>query len=281
MAMPGDTPIPNRTCSLPVLPSELSSILIELAFDQASEGVHRRRRVRPGCGDLNQRPGGGREHHQAHDRPARYGGAVLANRNLRVELPRGLDEAGRGAGVQPALVADLDGSSSLGGGLRSLAGKVLSIRIGGHRRASASSWEATLMYLRPASCAPSTARSSVAVWRRLASLISIGRLIPAMTSILPRSITEIARFDGVPPNISVSNTAPSPLSTSATQRRISCRRCSISSSGPMQTAAIWACAPTTCSSAATNSAASRPCVTKTIPIIENPLRRLVAGARRR
>jgi hypothetical protein len=70
-------------------------------------------------------------------------------------------------------------------------------------------------------------------------LISIGRLTPAITSILARSMTEIARFDGVPPNMSVNKTTPSPLSTSAIERRISWRRCSMSSSGPMQTAAIW------------------------------------------
>src|SRR5438132_4982867 len=127
------------------------------------------------------------------------------------------------------------------------------------------------MYLRPASWAPRTARSRLSVWRRLASLISIGRLTPAMTSILPRSMTEIAKFEGVPPNMSVSSTAPSPLSTSAIERRISWRRCSMSSSGPMQTEAICACAPTTCCSAAANSAARRPWVTRTIPIIGVPL----------
>src|SRR6266436_192755 len=127
------------------------------------------------------------------------------------------------------------------------------------------------MYLRPASWAPRTARSRLSVWRRLASLISIGRLTPAMTSILPRSMTEIAKFEGVPPNMSVSSTAPSPLSTSAIERRISWRRCSMSSSGPMQTKAIWACAPTTCSRAAANSAARRPWVTRTIQIIGVPL----------
>src|ERR1700733_9240662 len=44
----------------------------------------------------------------------------------------------------------------------------------------------------------------------------------------------------------------------------------MSSSGPMQTAAIAVCAPTTCSSAAMNSAARRPCVTRTMPIIYCP-----------
>src|ERR1044071_3978655 len=256
--MPGETPIPDRTCSLLVLLSEVSSILIEFAFDQAGERLHRGRRIGPGGADLDDRAGRGGEHHQPHDRSARNGGAVLANRNLGVELSRGLDEAGRGAGVKPPLIADLYFASGDGRRFRRRVGKVLSVRIGGHRRASASNWEATLMYLRPASWAPRTARSSVAFWRRLASLISIGRLIPAMTSTLPRSMTEIARLEGVPPNMSVNSTVPSPVSTSPMQRRMSWRRCSMSSSGPMQTAAICAWAPTTCSSAATNSSASLP-----------------------
>src|SRR3954451_2419771 len=271
MAIPGETPIPVRTCSFPVLLPAVSSILIELAFDQAGERLYRSRGIGTRRGDLDDRARRGGEHHQPHDRPARYGGAVFANRNLGAELAGGLDETRGGAGVQPLLIADPYIASRDGGRLRRRLGRALRIGGGGHRRASARSWEATLIYLRPASWAPSTARSRVAFWRRLASLISIGRLIPAMTSTLPRSITEIARLEGVPPNISVSNTVPSPLSTSPMQRRMSWRRCSISSSGPMQTAAIWACAPTTCSSAATNSCASLPWVTKTIPIIETPL----------
>ena len=47
--------------------------------------------------------------------------------------------------------------------------------------------------------------------RTPASLISIGRLTPAITSTLARSSTEMARLDGVPPNMSVSSTTPSPL----------------------------------------------------------------------
>src|SRR5438067_4970689 len=82
-------------------------------------------------------------------------------------------------------------------------------------------------------------------------------------------MTEMARFDGVPPNMSVSTTTPSPVSTPAIERRMSWRRFSMSSSGQMHTASIYACGPTTCSSAATNSTASRPWVTKTMPIIDS------------
>ena len=69
------------------------------------------------------------------------------------------------------------------------------------------------MYLRPASCAAATAACNGSLSRAEASLISIGRLMPAMTSTLPVSITEMARFDGVPPNMSVSRMTPSPPST--------------------------------------------------------------------
>src|SRR5688572_23894955 len=263
MPMPGDTPIPVSRFSLSIADRGLSSVLIELAFDQAGERIHRRRRIVAAGGDLDHAARGGREHHQPHDGAAGHRIAVLADPDLGRELGGGLDEAGGGAGVQPLLVADLDAApnrrGSVGGVRREMAGlAVVAFAVGAHRRASANSCEATLMYLRPASCAPRTVRSRLSLWRRLASLISIGRLTPAITSTLPRSITEIARFDGVPPNMSVSNTAPSPVSTSPIERRMSWRRCSMSSSGPMQTAAIWVCAPTTCSSAATNSAASRP-----------------------
>src|SRR5438105_2554844 len=208
--------MPVSRCSLPVALPGFSSILIELAFDQARERIHRICRVAADGRDLDPRARGGGEHHQAHDRTPRHRGAVFADQDFRIELRRGLDKPRRGAGVQPALVADLDGTARRRGGRGARLGKVLG-GIGGHRRASASSCEATLMYLRPASWAPSTARSSFSFWRRLASLISIGRLTPAMTSTLPRSMTEIARLEGVPPNMSVSNTVPSPLSTSPTR----------------------------------------------------------------
>src|SRR5438067_1031992 len=106
--MPGETPIPDRTCSLPVLFAEASSILIELAFDQAGERFHRGRRVRPGCADLDHRTRGGGEHHQPHDRCSRHRGPVLAYRDLGIELRSSLDETGSGAGVEPFLIADLD-----------------------------------------------------------------------------------------------------------------------------------------------------------------------------
>src|SRR6516225_9205935 len=126
------------------------------------------------------------------------------------------------------------------------------------------------MYLRPASLAQSTASASALSPRTLASLISIGRLMPAITSTSRPFMAEMARLEGVPPNMSVSTATPWPLSTSAILSRISRRRSSISSSGAIAIVAICLCGPTTCSSAARNSTASRPCVTRTMPIITLP-----------
>src|SRR3954453_17409181 len=70
---------------------------------------------------------------------------------------------------------------------------------------------AIVMYFRPESWAAATASVSGHSSRTLASLTSIGRLMPASTSTLGRPITEIARFDGVPPNMSVRIATPSPL----------------------------------------------------------------------
>src|SRR6516165_3998670 len=255
--MPGDTPRPGNRCSVGTgcsFVSETCSLLIKLAFDQIGECGHRRFGLAPGADQLDDRAWRRRQHHQPHDRAAGNLGAVFAHRDLGVELRCGFDKTGGRTRVEPTLVANRHDPARRAR---------LVDRAGAHRRASLSSCEATLMYLRPASWAPSTVRSRLSVCRRLASLISIGRLTPAITSILARSMTEIARFDGVPPNMSVNKTTPSPLSTSAIDCRISWRRCSMSSSGPMQTAAICVCAPTTCSRAAANSAARRPWVTRT------------------
>src|SRR5215207_217728 len=100
--------------------------------------------------------------------------------------------------------------------------------------------EATLMYLRPASWACSTASPKPSSSRTLASLISMGRLIPATTSTEPPFMHEIARFEGVPPNISVNTTTPSPELTWRTAARMSLRRDSMSSSGPIVMVSSWA-----------------------------------------
>ena len=84
----------------------------------------------------------------------------------------------------------------------------------------------------------------------------------------------------MPPNMSVRIATPSPVSTRLTASMMSLRRCSTSSSGPMVTASICVCGPTTCSSAERNSTASRPCVTRTRPIMENSPRARGCAARK-
>src|SRR6202041_840055 len=103
------------------------------------------------------------------DGSAGHAGAVLAHPDLGRETVRGLDEQRGGAGMESALVADFGRPPRGGPGVRRI-GRARTLggyagSLGAHRCASASSCEATLMYLRPASCAPSTARSRLSVWR--------------------------------------------------------------------------------------------------------------------
>ena len=63
-----------------------------------------------------------------------------------------------------------------------------------------------------AACASLSAVVMLSAERTLESLISIGRFMPAITSTRPGSMTDIARLDGVPPNMSVKMTTPAPLS---------------------------------------------------------------------
>src|SRR6185312_9589902 len=273
--MPGDTASPVKLRSGRLLPAGPTSIFIELRLDQRFERVQRGRRVGADRAQLDGGAGSGGEHHQPHDRAAGdfFAGAFLVgafqahDRNRGGEALDGLDEFGRGTRMQASPIRDLNPPD-----------RVRSCRLIGRAEESshsaqgspARSRDATAMYFRPASCALVTAFSSVSLERRLASLISIGRLTPAMTSTLALSMIEMARLEGVPPNMSVSTTTPWPSSTLATLSRMSWRRFSISSSGQMQTAMQFFCGPTTCSSASTNSAASRPWVTSTRPIIACP-----------
>src|SRR6476660_7511236 len=130
--------------------------------------------------------------------------------------------------MQPLLVADLDhagngrliGEAIAGGGTVHAAGVAhLPVR----------TRLAIVMYFRPESWAAATASVSGHSSRTLASFTSIGRLMPASTSTLGRPITEIARLEGVPPNMSVRIATPSPLSTRLTGSVMSLRRCSPSS----------------------------------------------------
>src|SRR5690348_10722016 len=206
----------------------------------------------------------GAEHHQPHDRRAADLVPVLLDVDHGVDLARKVDELGAGPRMEPALVGDLDLAAGL-------------VQAAASPRIS----EATEIYFRPASRAAATAAWTGITLRAPSSRISIGRLTPAMTSTFSPFIRLIARFDGVPPNRSVRMMTPLPLSTWAMARAMSWRRASMSSSGPMQIASIASCGPTTCSIAVTNSAASRPWVTSTNPIIDStrPHPRLPVRAR--
>src|SRR6478672_4633376 len=203
------------------------------------------------------------KHHQSHDRRSADAVSVLLDLDLGfAELCGEIDELGASPRMEPAFVGDLD--------------------LAAERRQAAASpriSEATEMYLRPASRAAATAAWTGITLRAPSSRISIGRFTPAITSIFSLFIRLIARFDGVPPNRSVRMMTPWPWSTRPIAAAISFRRPSMSSSGPMQIASIASCGPTTCSIAVTNSAARRPWVTSTNPIIDSTRSRSPERAR--
>ena len=88
-------------------------------------------------------------------------------------------------------------------------------------------------------------------------------------------------MDGVPPNMSVRIATPSPVSTRFTASMISLATLLASSSAPIVMASICFCGPITCSSAARNSSARRPWVTRTRPIIKNSSRALFGAPHER
>src|SRR5690606_36551607 len=106
----------------------------------------------------------------------------------RIEFTCHLHELGRGAGMKATLIDDGDFANNGVGGVRA--------------HFPVKSWLATLMYLRPATWASSSAVAMSPVLRTLESLMSIGRFMPAMTSTRPDSITQTARLDAIPPSIS-------------------------------------------------------------------------------
>src|SRR5215475_3106449 len=232
-------------------------ILTEFALDQGGKGGHRLAGLAARAGELDRAADAGCQHHQAHDRQAGDLLALEADADHGVELAGAAHELGGRPRMQAALVGDRQGALDCADG-----------RVCGpaHEASLARMREATVMYLRPASCAMRTA-SAIGRLRTLASLTSIGRLTPASTSMRAWSMTEMARLDGVPPNMSVSRITPSPVSQARARSRISLRRFSMSSSAPIQTADMHCCGPTTCSSAARNSRARLPWVTSTMPII--------------
>src|SRR3984893_18581790 len=247
--------------------------LAETARDERLERRHDLGRL-GACGrDRDRGAGGGVEHQQPHDRRAAHGFVAAGDGHVGVELLDREDELRRRARVQ-ALAVD-DGDYPHDRAFGRMLFRRRAFRVGRFGHLPASTRLATVMYLRPASCAWATASASGDSSRTLASLTSMGRLMPASTSTLGRFITEIERFEGVPPNMSVRMATPSPLSTRLTASMMSLRHRSESSSAPIVTASICFCGPMTCSSAALNSSARRPCVTSTRPIIENSSRVLL------
>ena len=266
--MPGETPEPVEDRSLLAGPRArgVSSIFIEFAFDQIERAAASAASAsRPARGALDHGARAGGEHHQPHDRAARNRGAVLARPSISASnWPASLTNWRRRGRAARAGCRSSRCGARPAHGWRPAASRAAQRLIG----VRASSCEATLMYLRPASWAPCTARSRASVWRTLASLISIGRLTPAMTSTLAavqdrdrevgrRAAEHVGQQDDAlaarRPGRRYRGCPPALLHIVVRRR---CRR---------RRSAL--CGPTTCSSAATNSAASRPCVTKTMPII--------------
>src|SRR3954471_20449387 len=204
-----------------------ASVLAELAFDQGGEGGHGFHGLAARAGELDRAADAGGQHHQAHDRQAGDFLALEGDPHGGIELAGGADELGGGAGMQAALVGDRQGAFQRAW---------RRVRRGvGHEASLARMREASVMDLRPASWAMRTA-SAIGRVRTEASLTSIGRLTPASTSMRACSMIEMARVDGVPPNMSVSTITPSPVSQALALSRISARRFSMSSSAPIQTA---------------------------------------------
>src|SRR5918993_1000061 len=234
------------------------SLLAELPLDQGRQRRHRICRLPPRAEELDLAADAGGQHHQAHDGEPGDLLALEGHAHHGIELSRGAHELGGGPRVQAALVGDGESAPQRA--------DACVRRVVRHEASLARMREATVMYLRPASWAMRTA-SAIGRVRTEASLTSIGRLTPASTSMRACSMIEMARLDGVPPNMSVRTITPSPVSQALALSRISARRFSMSSSAPIQTANTHCCGPTTCSSAAMNSRARLPWVTSTMPII--------------
>src|SRR6185295_4238594 len=172
-----------------------SLLLVEQRLDQGAEPLDGLLGAEAGGADRDRVAFRRAEHHQAHDRGAADLVAVLLHLDRGIDLGGDGDELGARPGMEAALVPDLH-------------------RPGRHQAAASPNIsEATEIYLRPASRAAATAERTSIVLRAPSSRISIGRLTPAITSILSDFIRLIARFEGVPPNRSVRMITPAPVST--------------------------------------------------------------------
>src|ERR1700744_1538906 len=259
---------------MPALAAEGSgAFFVEFAGHQLADREDGGFGLGTGRGNSDGRPRSRRQHHQSHDRGAADRLVAAGDPDLGVEALDHLDEFCRCSRVQAALVDDRHFAGDRVRRDRRPGGvfgrRVVFAHLPARTRL------AMVTYLRPASCAIEIASGSERSSRTLASLTSIGRLMPASTSTFGRLMQEIARLDGVPPNMSVRIATPSPLSTRLTASMMSLRHKSESSSAPIVTASICFCGPMTCSSAALNSSARRPWVTSTRPIIGNSSRVLL------
>src|SRR5260221_3777664 len=233
MILPAPSPVPARRRLLAPLPVVLGlrldadpdlrlgfavirSLFVELAIDQIGNSLQGRRCGRTADPQLDFAADTGCQHHQTHDRLTADLHLAFDDTNIRIKGAGQLHELGGCPGMQATLI--LDQKLRVRPIVRHSPSPAPPV---GYFSLAARSCEATLIYLRPASCAVITASASFCVLRTDASLTSSGRLTPAMTSTLARSSIEIARFDGVPPNMSVASTTPSPSSTSVTRWKIS------------------------------------------------------------
>src|SRR3984957_19461056 len=244
----------------------LGGFFVELPGHQLADSQDGGFGLRPDRGARDGRSRSRRQHHQSHDRGAADRLIAAGDPDFGIEALDHLDEFCRRTRVQAALVDDqhFTGDRTWRHSRSSVFGRrIVFAHLPARTRL------AMVTYLRPASCAIEIASGSERSSRTLASFTSIGRLMPASTSTFGRLMQEIARLDGVPPNMSVRTPTPSPLSTRLAASIMSLRHKSESSSAPIVTASICFCGPMTCSSAALNSSARRPWVTSTRPIIGN------------
>src|SRR5690606_11518945 len=116
------------------------------------------------CADIDRAARAGGKHHQPHDRVAAHADTILLDGDVRIVFADKLDELCRRAGMQAPLVDDHH---------------LLAELVFGHFPLTA--WRATLTYFRPATCASCKAMAMSLPRRTRESLISIGKLTPAIT----------------------------------------------------------------------------------------------------
>src|SRR5450631_1765046 len=196
------------------LASQSRAFFVELAGDQFGDRIDGSLRFGADRGDDDRCPRSRGQHHQPHNGGAADRLVAFCHPDFGAEALDRLDEFGGSARVQTALVDD--GNFP---GYRARRDTWPAIYFGrrvvvGHLPARTRL--AMVTYLRPASWAMAMASGSDRSSRTLASLTSMGRLMPASTSTFGRLMQEIAMLERGPPNMSVRIATPSPLSTRLT-----------------------------------------------------------------